>query len=94
MALRSTPLWFSFSSRLGEPATTTLRIEVCSVDRRIGLLPPRLIETASINTIKSKLINELQDDGLSLIIIACDRQRNSPSGAFGLMQARDCFITR
>ena len=75
--LGSTPLWF-FSARSGEPATDTFRIEISSVDRSIGLLPPRLIETAGINTIKSKLINELQDDGLRVIIIACYWQRNSP----------------
>src|SRR5271165_2052075 len=68
--LCSTPFWFSLSARLREPATDTLRIEVCSVDRRIGLLPPRLIQTACINTVKSKLIDEPQDDGFSFIIIA------------------------
>jgi hypothetical protein len=61
-----------------ESPTDTFRIEISSVDRRIGLLPPRLIEPAGINTIKSKLINELQGNGLRFIIIACYRQRDSP----------------
>jgi len=86
MALCSTPFWFSLAARLQESSTDTLRIEVCSIDRRIGLLPPRLIQAASIYTIESKLIDELQDDGFGFIIIAGYRQSNSPSGAFGLPQ--------
>jgi len=49
-------------------------------------LAPGLIEAAGINTIESKLIDELQYDGFSFVVIACYGQGDPPRCAFGLPQ--------
>jgi hypothetical protein len=71
--LSGAPFWFTLSAGLRESAADTFSIEVCTVDRRIGLLPPGIIEAASIYTVKAQLVNESQDDALSCKIIAGDR---------------------
>jgi hypothetical protein len=57
------------------------------------LLAPGLIEAASINTIESKLVDELQYDGFSCAVIACDGQGDPPRSAFGLPQLHQVSST-
>src|SRR5260221_13376967 len=42
----------------------TVGVEVLGVDRRTGLLPPGLVQTAGIDAIKAQFFDELQNDGL------------------------------
>src|SRR6202040_3829435 len=55
--------------------------EVLGVDRRNGLLPPGLVQTAGIDAIKAQFFNELQNDGLGCVVIARNWQGDAPGRA-------------
>src|SRR5262249_60830566 len=42
-----------------------------------GLLPPGVVQSAGIDGIETELVDKLQDDGLSLCIVARNGQSNS-----------------
>src|SRR5690242_3139115 len=51
-------------ARFVQAAPHTVGVEVLGVDRRTGLLPPGLVQTAGIDAIKAQFFDELQNDGL------------------------------
>ena len=64
-AVRSaTPFRSPDFARFVQAAPDTVGVEVLGVDRRTGLLPPGLVQTAGIDAIKAQFFDELQNDGL------------------------------
>src|SRR5437899_5924820 len=57
-------------ARFVQAAPHTVGVEVLGVDRRTGLLPPGLVQTAGIDAIKAQFFDELQNDGLGCVVIA------------------------
>src|SRR5438445_13490290 len=49
-------------ARFVQAAPHTVGVEVLGVDRRTGLLPPGLVQTAGIDAIKAQFFDELQND--------------------------------
>src|SRR3984893_18355280 len=76
--LLSTPFRSAVFARFVQAAPHTVGVEVLGVDGRAGLLPPGLVQTASINTIKAQFFDELQNDGLGCVVIARNWQGNAP----------------
>ena len=52
-------------------------IEIGGVHWCSGLLPPGVLQSAGIDGIETELVDKLQDDGLSLCIVARNGQSNS-----------------
>jgi hypothetical protein len=68
-------------ARFVQAAPHTVGIEVLGVDRRTGLLPPGLVQTAGIDAIKAQFFDELQNDGLGCVVIARNWQGDAPGCA-------------
>src|SRR6266446_3529944 len=65
-------------ARFVQAAPHTVGVEVLGVDRRTGLLPPGLVQTAGIDAIKAQFFDELQNDGLGCGVIARNWQGDAP----------------
>src|SRR5262249_41169361 len=52
-------------------------IEIGSVHRCSGLLPPGVVQSAGIDRIETEFVDKLQDDGLGLCIVTRNGQGNS-----------------
>jgi len=64
-----------------QAALHTVGVEVLGVDRRTGLLPPGLVQTAGIDAIKAQFFDELQNNGLGCVVIARNWQGDAPGRA-------------
>ena len=69
-------------ARFVQAAPHTVGVEVLGVDRRTGLLPPGLVQTAGIDAIKAQFFDELQNDGLGCVVIARNWQGDAPGRAY------------
>jgi hypothetical protein len=74
----ATPFRSAVFARFVQAAPHTVGVEVLSVDRRTGLLPPGLAQTASIDAIKAQFFDELQNEGLGCVVIARNWQGDAP----------------
>ena len=74
----ATPFRSAVFARFVQAAPHTVGVEVLGVDRRTGLLPPGLAQTASIDAIKAQFFDELQNEGLGCVVIARNWQGDAP----------------
>src|SRR5207302_6896617 len=77
----ATPFRSAVFARFVQAAPHTVGVEVLGVDRRTGLLPPGLVQTAGIDAIKAQFFDELQNDGLGCVVIARNWQGDAPGRA-------------
>src|SRR4029077_4588737 len=76
--VRAAPFRSEAFARFVQAAPHTVGVEVLGVDRRTGLLPPGLVQTAGIDAIKAQFFDELQNDGLGCVVIARNWQGDAP----------------
>ena len=77
-------------ARFVQAAPHTVGVEVLGVDRRTGLLPPGLVQTAGIDAIKAQFSDELQNDGLGCVVIARNWQGDAPGRACRPARSNAC----
>src|SRR5262249_56554854 len=71
------PIWRTVFLGFGQSTPDALGVEVLGIDWCAGLLPPGLVQPSSIDAIKTKLINELEDDVLGRRVVARNRQSDA-----------------
>src|SRR5260370_4844934 len=74
-------------ARFVQAAPHTVGVEVLGVDRRTGLLPPGLVQTAGIPPIKVPFFDELQHSGLVCARLAPNVQADAPARACSTAQS-------
>src|ERR1700730_1329524 len=84
----ATPFRSAGFARFVQAAPHTVGVEVLGVDRRTGLLPPGLVQTAGIDAIKAQFVDKLQNDGLGRAVIA--RKAMRPGAPAGRPNSRRC----
>ena len=77
-------------ARFVQAAPHTVGVEVLGVDRRTGLLPPGLVQTAGIDAIKAQFFDELQNDGLGCVVVATTGKAMRPGAPAGRPNSRRC----